>query len=323
MAAIVFGEDAHRRAEAAATEVSLLGIPAPSIDHMHYTEFEHVYEPAEDTFLLMDALTKDAAELRALPEGFVSLEIGAGSGMVTAHLSALLRPASSQTLPISASQLTGDGSGTAAAADEGGGGGDGGDDDESVTTDRNGQKNVRRMHAIHFATDINGLAASAVQRTGKANKVPHLEVVRTDLANGLDHRMKGLVDILIFNPPYVPTPPEEVGSEGIEAAWAGGRDGREVIDRLLPNIGALLTPPGRTSSGGRCYIVLVEENRPNDVAQILAAQGLSASCVVKRRAKNESLAIYKFEWNNTSQSATAGQMTAGTQMCSGSTVQTI
>ena len=108
------------------------------------------------------------------------------------------------------------------------------------------------MHAIHFATDINGNAASAVQRTGKANKVPYLEVVRTDLANGLDHRMKGLVDVLIFNPPYVPTPSEEVGSEGIEAAWAGGRDGREVIDRLLPNIGALLSPPGRTSSGGRC-----------------------------------------------------------------------
>ena len=106
MAAIVFGEDAHRRAEAAATEVSLLGIPTPSIDHMHYTEFEHVYEPAEDTFLLMDALTKDAAELRALPEGFVSLEIGAGSGIITAHLSALLR-SSLQTLSISASQFIG------------------------------------------------------------------------------------------------------------------------------------------------------------------------------------------------------------------------
>jgi release factor glutamine methyltransferase len=27
---------------------------------------------------------------------------------------------------------------------------------------------------------------------------------------------------------------KKVGSKGIEAAWAGGIDGREVIDQLLP-----------------------------------------------------------------------------------------
>jgi release factor glutamine methyltransferase len=38
----------------------------------------------------------------------------------------------------------------------------------------------------------------------------------------------------VFNPPYVPTPDEEVRRTGIAQAWAGGRHGRVIIDKLLP-----------------------------------------------------------------------------------------
>ena len=43
-----------------------------------------------------------------------------------------------------------------------------------------------------------------------------------------ERRLEGNVDLLLFNPPYVPTPSIEVGGTGIEAAWAGGEDGCEV-----------------------------------------------------------------------------------------------
>jgi release factor glutamine methyltransferase len=96
------------------------------------------------------------------------------------------------------------------------------------------------------------------------------------------------VDVCLFNPPYVPTPSEEVGSEGIEAAWAGGVCGREVIDRLLPSVARLLSPRGRL------YLVLVTENRPAEVAAALAATGLSVATRVKAtQARNESLSIWR------------------------------
>lgn len=50
----------------------------------------------------------------------------------------------------------------------------------------------------------------------------------------------GCWDLVVFNPPYVPTSAEELAAAtagGIEAAWAGGAHGRVVIDRFLAVMG--------------------------------------------------------------------------------------
>uniref|UniRef100_A0A2R8Z5P8 Methyltransferase HEMK2 n=1 Tax=Pan paniscus TaxID=9597 RepID=A0A2R8Z5P8_PANPA len=48
-----------------------------------------MYEPAEDTFLLLDALQVAAAELAGVE---ICLEIGAGSGVVSAFLASMIGP---------------------------------------------------------------------------------------------------------------------------------------------------------------------------------------------------------------------------------------
>jgi release factor glutamine methyltransferase len=129
------------------------------------------------------------------------------------------------------------------------------------------------------------------------------------------------VDVLLFNPPYVPTPDEEVarpaafapraaggaggaapasaGAGGIGgiggaapppivAAWAGGERGRRVIDRALPQIAAALSRPA-----GVAYVVLVDDNDPAGVAAAGAAVGLAAAVVARVVAKNESLLVMR------------------------------
>ena len=119
-----------------------------------------------------------------------------------------------------------------------------------------------------------------------ANSVGVIDVIRTDLVSSLSHQLAFKVDILLFNPPYVPTPEEEIGGDGISAAWAGGKDGRVVIDRFLPMVKHLLTP-----RKGRLYLVLVKENRPDEISEYFQNQGMTAQIINHRKARNERLSI--------------------------------
>lgn len=68
----------------------------------------------------------------------------------------------------------------------------------------------------------------------------------TSLYEGLERRTKGQVDVLVFNPPYVPTLEYEasVAQDGrdIAGAWAGGMDGMAITDQLLKNVGVSTYP---------------------------------------------------------------------------------
>ena len=62
--------------------------------------------------------------------------------------------------------------------------------------------------AACLATDINPAAAAATRQTLTAHDA-RAEVVVTDLLAGLEARLAGRVDLLVFNPPYVPSPAHE------------------------------------------------------------------------------------------------------------------
>lgn len=176
----------------------------PALEHFTREDFDGIYEPSDDTWLLCDALLADVGDIMKRAPAFV-VEIGPGSGAVCGFLAKTLREKGA-TVPMI------------------------------------------------VACDINPAACLATLRTAAANDLADVDTVNSDLLASM--RINGSVDVLLFNPPYVPTPSEEVGGNGIAAAWAGGVDGREVIDRVLPTIHTLLSRPF-----GVLYMLLVEENR--------------------------------------------------------------
>lgn len=138
-----------------------------------------VYEPAEDSFLLADAALKEAAQ------GMRILEIGAGSGFVSAVLLA----------------------------------------------------NLKDIYLV--ATEINPHAA----RCARANRV---EVIRTDLFKGIkNEKPEKRFDLILFNPPYLPTSKEEKVPGWLNYAFDGGISGREILDRFLEEVKDYLKPEGK------------------------------------------------------------------------------
>ncbi len=68
-----------------------------------------------------------------------------------------------------------------------------------------------------------------------------VEVIRGDLLDCI----KGKFDMIIFNPPYLPTGDNESTDEWLNSALDGGYDGRRVIYRFLNDAGNCLAEKGK------------------------------------------------------------------------------
>ncbi|KAM4069708.1 hypothetical protein ACB094_12G109900 [Castanea mollissima] len=136
---------------------------------------------------------------------------------------------------------------------------------------------------IHYiATDTNPHAVRVTSETLEAHGV-HAELINTDIALGLENRLARLVDVMVVNPPYVSTPEDEVGREGIASSWAGGENGRSVIDRILPIADNLL------SDMGWLYMVTLTCNNPSEICLQMRERGYASRIVVQRSTEEESL----------------------------------
>lgn len=96
-----------------------------------------------------------------------------------------------------------------------------------------------RLGARVVATDLNPNALRALAARARSERLV-LAVVRTDLARGL-----GRFDRVVFNPPYLPTGPEERDPDRWHhLAVDGGVDGTRVTARWVADLGDHLAPEG-------------------------------------------------------------------------------
>lgn len=173
-----------------------------------------VYEPAEDTHLLLRIALAEARDSDRV------LEVGCGSGLISRSLAPRVREV--------------------------------------------------------LATDINPFAVNMVKECG-------IPVIRADLFRGI----RAKFDLIIFNPPYLPTSEEERIVGWMNYALDGGESGRVTIKKFFEDLGHHLAP------GGRALLLLSSLTGRSEVENMVRKLGFDVSEVAVETYFFEQLYVIK------------------------------
>jgi release factor glutamine methyltransferase len=170
-----------------------------------------VYEPCDDTYLLLDAALNEVRPTDSV------LEVGTGCGIIA--------------------------------------------------------KIVAKRARCVIATDKNPRAVANAKFNG-------VEAIMGDLFADLDSRF----DLIIFNPPYLPSR-SDISSDWQTRAWDGGPSGREVIVQFLLQVGNYLTEKGRA------LLVISSITGYKEVTELMRAQFGIVRVIAERKFFFETLYV--------------------------------
>ncbi|MBI2077808.1 MAG: methyltransferase [Euryarchaeota archaeon] len=137
-----------------------------------------------------------------------------------------------------------------------------------------------RSGARVLATDRNPHAVGLARRNARLNEV-RIEVARADLLAGI---RRGRFDAVAFNPPYLPTAPDEHVPGRLDAALSGGHTGRAVTERFLDE--------ARDGGIRRAWVVGSSLAEPPTLVQVAKDRGFRARAVSSKRLSFETLTVY-------------------------------
>lgn len=183
---------------------------------IHYTTRDDVYDPHDDTELLMEAIVTTKGEN--------ALDLGCGAGLVGIRM--------------------------------------------------------RQLGANVLCVDLNRSALELARENAKRNGVD-IQVARTNLTQGL--RLSRF-DVVAFNPPYLPTTPEERLSKPLNYAFDGGDDGLGPTRRFLDLC--------QSDMPGRIFVLGSNLQTNGGVTKLAQDRGLRVRVARTKNLSWEMLTVY-------------------------------
>lgn len=131
-----------------------------------------------------------------------------------------------------------------------------------------------------LCSDINPKALKLTEKNAKENKLK-IEVRESNLFSNIKKKF----DFIYFNPPYLFE--EEKKKDWIEKALNGGKKGRKLIDRFIPEIKNHLT------ENGKSFFLQSNLNGIKETERKLKREGLKFEIIGRKKLFFEELIILK------------------------------
>lgn len=138
-----------------------------------------------------------------------------------------------------------------------------------------------------LAVDINDAALKCAKENALLNGVKNMTTRKSDLFSNIPETF----DLIIFNPPYLPTEEREPRDE-VSFAWDGGRSGRGVIGRFLKEVKDHLT------EGGRILIVGSSLSNYEKTIDFLTLMEFSVSILTSKKLDFEELVVIRVNYDS-------------------------
>ena len=142
-----------------------------------------------------------------------------------------------------------------------------------------------------YSTDINPIVIDYLLNVKDKYNLDKQKIVYSNLFDSIDEEEK--FDLLIFNPPYVPTEDlekEDDSINGYDLAVNGGVEGREIIDKFISQL------PNHLEKEGICYLLVSSLNNPIEIIENLKKQNLKTEIKKAKKLFFEELLILKITW---------------------------
>jgi release factor glutamine methyltransferase len=134
-----------------------------------------------------------------------------------------------------------------------------------------------------LAVDINPYAIECANRNAEMNGAREkIEFRHGDLFHPIKQNER--FSLILFNSPYLPSEPDEERS-WIGKAWAGGPNGRTVIDRFV------MDAPNFLAAGGRIQLVQSSLSDVNRTIQMFSEMSLQAMVVAQVKVAFERIVL--------------------------------
>lgn len=139
--------------------------------------------------------------------------------------------------------------------------------------------NLKEIRLV--ATEINPHASRCAKMNG-------VEVIRTDLFRGIKSKNpETLFDLILFNPPYLPTSEEEKVPGWLNYAFDGGISGRDTLEKFLDEVRDYLKP------GGEILVLISSITGLDAVKEKMETLGFAVEVVARKKVSFEELIVVK------------------------------